>query len=107
MALKALEIKEANGKVISLKSVPSGGATALIPVPPVTDPHDVVSVSIAGDEVVSDQPVGVEEGGFYTVLISRTKLLEHLGAEQTFDYVMYFGGVNPLPSDPTDYDITH
>jgi len=108
MALEPLKIKEANEKkVISLQSVPSGGATALIPAPPVNDPDSTVLVRINGKVVVPRQPLGVENGGFYEALISRNALLENLGSEQAFDYRIYLPNGNSSTGDPEHYDITH
>lgn len=107
MLLEPLKIKEAQGTLICLKSVPIEGATALIPVPPVNDPDSTVLVSINGKVVVPMQPVGVENGGFYEALISRNALLENLGAEQAFDYTIKLPNGNSAFSDPAHYDITH
>ncbi|MHC8332691.1 hypothetical protein [Pseudomonas sp. LB3P25] len=107
MALIPLTIQEAEGKEIKLTNVPPLGATALIPVH--SDPHlnDQVRVLIEDEAVVPRVPVGEPQNGFYKVLVSREKLLDHTGANKAFKYIIYVGGLNPLPSETNEYDILH
>ncbi|WP_192561409.1 hypothetical protein [Pseudomonas gozinkensis] len=107
MEPEALEMKEAIGTELSLKNVPAKGATALIPVPPLTDPDDLVELRINAKVVVPAQSPGPDIGGYYELLIPRTALLDNLGAGRTFDYIHWAGGANDQKSKPVQYDITH
>jgi hypothetical protein len=101
MTLQPLVIKEAVGGVIKLTGVPKEGATAFIPEPPNPQPGDSIRVLIE-DQIVAEP--GAEP---YKVLVPRSALLDHIGSQKAFTYVIQNRDGNESDSDPVMYDIDH
>ncbi|WP_223488846.1 hypothetical protein [Pseudomonas sp. A-RE-19] len=104
--LEPLIIKEAIGKVIKLIDVPTAGATALIPVPPNTQPDDSIEVLI-DDQMVAQASSSNPPGDFYVCRVPKTVLLKSTGRQKEFRYIIWNSAGNPVHSDPMLYDILH
>lgn len=99
---KALTIEEAEGTVIKLQNVPAEGATARIPEP--FEPTLGGSITIyISDLPVVKHDIGESFVGLYKV--PKPALLNHLGLNRKFHYMLEDGlGMIDL-SEPVFYDI--
>ena len=100
--LPALQMKEAVGGVIKLKNVPEEGATALIPQPDNNFPREDVSVFIERQEYLLK--LGVPTDGYYQVKVPKSTLLDHVGPNKQFKYIIWYAEAGDL-SDSINYDI--
>ncbi|WP_223437547.1 MULTISPECIES: hypothetical protein [unclassified Pseudomonas] len=100
--LPALQMKEAVGGVIKLTDVPADGATALIPEPDNNFPRKDVSVFIERQEYLLK--LGVPTDGYYQVKVPRSTLLDHVGPNKQFKYIIWHDATGDL-SDSINYEI--
>ncbi|MHC8309416.1 hypothetical protein ACYZUC_07320 [Pseudomonas sp. GT1P32] len=100
--LPALQMKEAVGGVIKLTDVPVDGATALIPKPDNNFPRDDVSVFVERQEYLLK--LGESADGYYRVKVPKSTLLDHIGPNKQFKYIIWYAGAGDL-SDSINYDI--
>ncbi|WGK92962.1 hypothetical protein [Pseudomonas migulae] len=100
--LPALKIKEAVGGVIKLTDVPADGATALIPVPDNNFPRENVSVLIELKEYLLK--LGESADGYYRVKVPKSTLLDHVGPNKQFKYIIWHDATGDL-SDSINYEI--